>query len=438
MAGQSLFRQCGPRPRKSENEDRLRTSLPYRRQRHQPQAIADEELPQATGDLLRLLIEIILSGDFARQSLGLVEADEGLIVAPHPVEDPALLEQRVGVRTSLWQERTIFVASRILLEFGKRRRKLAFAREQRRPCHPQPGIIGTNLRGPIQLCPGGGEIAVGFLELAPPEQRLEDVRRRFDGFVVERPRLRNPSLALQVPGQVGQQDRVARTGNFQDATIMKLSDMRTLGFSQNHAHQVMRHRMHRGETHRISRMMFGAGQVAPLEQQHCQFLGGVDVIWRDSDEPLQQRQRRLLAASHAGGSDRGSRARPENGARRPALQGLLPPPQPDRRRRAPSPHDRQGYLPAPWPHAGRRKRDPFRSTGGSSTRCRRDTGRLDARSSRHTPSRRARSCHDEFPRATHRALRQDTLQAHARSDHGRSARILRWPVAPDCEPVRPS
>ena len=183
-------------------------SLPYRRERHQPQAIADEELPQATGDLLRLLIEIVLSGEFARQSLGLVEADEGLIVVPHPVEDPALLEQRVGVRTSLGRS-AILVASRILLEFGKRRRKLAFAREQRRPCHPQPGIIGTNLRGSIQFCLGGGEIAVGFLELAPPEQRLEHVRRRFDGFVVERARLRDPSLALEIPGQVGQQDRVA-------------------------------------------------------------------------------------------------------------------------------------------------------------------------------------------------------------------------------------
>ena len=160
-------------------------------------------MPQATGDLLRLVIEIMLSGDFARQSFGLVEADEGLIVAPQPVEDPALLEQCVGVRTSLGRS-AIFVASWILLEFGKRRRKLAFARKQRRPGHPQPGIIGANLRGSIQLYPGSGEIAVGFLELAPPKQRLENVRCRFNGFVVERPRLRNPSLTLEVPGQVGQ------------------------------------------------------------------------------------------------------------------------------------------------------------------------------------------------------------------------------------------
>ena len=77
---------------------------------------------------------------------------------------------------------------------------------------------------------------------------------------------------------------------------MKLSRHADAGLQSNHAHQIMRQRMHRGETHRISRVMFRAGQVAPLKQQHRQFLGGVDVIWRDGNEPLQQGQRRLLAA----------------------------------------------------------------------------------------------------------------------------------------------
>jgi hypothetical protein len=52
--------------------------------------------------------------------------------------------------------------------------------------------------------------------------------------------------------------------------------------------------MYRCETHCISRMMFRGGQVASLEQQQRQFLGGVEVIGLDCDEPLQQRQCRLL------------------------------------------------------------------------------------------------------------------------------------------------
>ena len=160
-------------------------------------------MPQAIGDLPRLGIEIALSGDFARQSFRLIEAGEGFIIAPQPVENPALLEKSIGVRTSPGRN-VIFVATWIGLKLGKGRRKLAFARKQRRPSDPQPRIIGANLCGSVQLCLGRSEIAVDFLELAPPKQCLENVGCRLNGFVVELARLCDPSLALEVPGQVGQ------------------------------------------------------------------------------------------------------------------------------------------------------------------------------------------------------------------------------------------
>jgi len=135
--------------------------------------------------------EIGLAGEFARQSFGLVEAPECFVVPPEAFENPTLGEKRVGIRGST-------------LELGKRRGGLTFTRQQRRSSDAQPEIFRSDLGCSVQLRPGSDKIAVDFLELTPPKQCLENVGCRFDGFPVERSRLDEFSLALEIPSQVGQ------------------------------------------------------------------------------------------------------------------------------------------------------------------------------------------------------------------------------------------
>ena len=52
--------------------------------------------------------------------------------------------------------------------------------------------------------------------------------------------------------------------------------------------------MQGSESNRVAGMPFRGGEIATLEEQHCQFLGCLDVVGIDRNEALQQHHRGLL------------------------------------------------------------------------------------------------------------------------------------------------
>jgi len=70
--------------------------------------------------------------------------------------------------------------------------------------------------------------------------------------------------------------------------LLLLLNVRPLRLRKDHAHQIVRTRMGGRQTYRITGMLFRSGQIAALEQQHRQFLGGIDVVGIDRNEPLEQ------------------------------------------------------------------------------------------------------------------------------------------------------
>jgi hypothetical protein len=132
------------------------------------------------------------------------------------------------------------------------------------------------------------QIAIGLLELSPPEQRLENVRRHVGRFNIELSRFGDPALALQIPREIGQQNRVAPASDLQDAPIVELTDVRVLRLGEYHAHEIMGSRVHGRQPHGVACMSLGSREIAGLKKQHSSFERGVDIVGVNCDKALQQ------------------------------------------------------------------------------------------------------------------------------------------------------
>ena len=77
--------------------------------------------------------------------------------------------------------------------------------------------------------------------------------------------------------------------------------------------------MGRSEPDGVSRLMLGGRQIALLEKEHRQFLGGVDIVRLERDEALQQSKSRLIPA---GAPPHLIKDRERSGEARGFVQGL--------------------------------------------------------------------------------------------------------------------
>jgi hypothetical protein len=133
------------------------------------------------------------------------------------------------------------------------------------------------------------EIAISFFESGETQQRLAHLRCGGHRLLVEHARLFHVALVLQVPGQVGQQDRIALPGQFHDAAIMIFTDLRPVCLCHDHAHQVVGLRVLRCDAHCIAGMMLGFGQAALVEQDQREFVGSDQVVRVQCNDAADQR-----------------------------------------------------------------------------------------------------------------------------------------------------
>ena len=136
---------------------------------------------------------------------------------------------------------------------------------------------------------GGVELAVGFLQPRPAEEGLADVGRGGDGFLVELAAFLHAALVFQVPGKVGEQDRVAGAAEFQNFAVMIFADLGTLRLGQDHAHQVVRLRVLRGDADGVAGLDLGFLDGAAAKQQERAFVGGGQVVGVEGDDAADER-----------------------------------------------------------------------------------------------------------------------------------------------------
>jgi hypothetical protein len=140
------------------------------------------------------------------------------------------------------------------------------------------------------------EVAISFLKPRESKQRLADLRRRGDRFLIQRARFLHPALVLQIPRQIGEQDRIALVGEIEDAAIVVFADLRPVGLGQYHAHQVVRLWVFRRDADGVARMVFGFREIAFAQQDQRQLVGGCQVVGIERDNAVDQRVGRLMLA----------------------------------------------------------------------------------------------------------------------------------------------
>jgi hypothetical protein len=95
-----------------------------------------------------------------------------------------------------------------------------------------------------------------------------------------------------------------------------LADLGAVGPGHDHAHQIVRLRIHRGDPHGVAGVMLGLGQRAPVEQRQRERADILRRALKNLDElPLGVRfvaggKRRPLAAEVGGRLGLGPRRRP--------------------------------------------------------------------------------------------------------------------------------
>ena len=224
-----------------------------------------------------------MAGQLAGDALALREGEEGIVVAAHLVEQATLFRQFVGAEAAvrgflrhLVQHRQGFVV-------------LLGAAEQDGAGQQQGGVVGPLMLHAVEDFGGGVELAVGFLEPGPAQQGLADVGGAGDGFLVERAAFLHAALVFQVPGQVGEQDRVAAAAEFQHLAVVVFADLRALRLGQDHAHQVVGLRVLRRDADGVAGLDFGLLDGALGQQQQGEFVGGGEVVGVERDDAADQR-----------------------------------------------------------------------------------------------------------------------------------------------------
>ena len=247
------------------------------------QAAGGEEPAQAVEQVVRRAIQILIAAEFAGQALAFLERGEGVVVAAHLVEQPSFLRQFVRPEASV---------AGLLGQLVQHRQRLIVAlhpAQQHRARQQQAGIVRPQLFHPVEDLGGGVELAVGFLQPRPAEQGLADLRRGGDGFPVEGAAFLHPALVLQVPGQVGEQDRIAAAAEFENLAIVVFADRGPLRLGQDHAHQVVRLRVLRRDADGVAGLDLGFLDGALAQQQQREFVGGGEVVGVERDDTADQR-----------------------------------------------------------------------------------------------------------------------------------------------------
>lgn len=108
------------------------------------------------------------------------------------------------------------------------------------------------------------------------------------GFLVKRPCLRRPPLEFQAPGEIGEQDRVARLPQRQGPPVMIFAEPGAIGLGEDHAEEIMRLRMMRRDPRGVAGDGFGLAEGATLKQDQREFVGRLDMVGIERDEALKQ------------------------------------------------------------------------------------------------------------------------------------------------------
>ena len=217
------------------------------------------------------------------RSLAFVEGGEGVLGAAGAVEQAAFFQQLLRTQAG------VAALGRQTVEHGQGRFGVAGAAVQHGAQQQQAWGAWRQALGTVQQVERPGKIPVRLLQPGPAEQRLHNVGRRSGALLVERPRLPHPALQFQAPGQVGDEDRIAGSGEFQHPSVMELACDRLMRLGQHHAEQPVRLRIGRGDSHRIAGVQLRLGERAAAQQAKRQILRGGDVVRIECDDAPDQR-----------------------------------------------------------------------------------------------------------------------------------------------------
>jgi len=150
-------------------------------------------------------------------------------------------------------------------------------------------VRGRHQFGAGEHLAGAREIAVGFLHPRPAKQGFHHLRRLCRRLFVKLPRLGHPALGLQIPGEVCQHDRVALAGQFDDPAIMVFAGLRPIGLGHDHAHQIVRLRIFRGNAHTVAGVGLGLGYCSFGQQRDSQLVRRPQGVGVQLHDTAQQR-----------------------------------------------------------------------------------------------------------------------------------------------------
>ena len=116
---------------------------------------------------------------------------------------------------------------------------------------------------------------------------------------------------MRRPRQIGEHDRIAPAGKLEHAAVVIFADLRPLCLDENHAEQVVRLRNGRRDTHGVAGVDLGFAEIALVEQQQRELVGGPEIIGVEGDDvPDQRFGRRRAVLVFADLVEHAQRARP--------------------------------------------------------------------------------------------------------------------------------
>ena len=176
------------------------------------------------------------------------------------------------------------------------------------PAHPaerdgageqHAGQVRCERVGAVEQFDGGVEMPVRLLHARPAEQGLQHRRPGDVGLPVQRAGLLHAALGFEVPGEVGEHDRVARLRQSYDLQVMIFANLRLAALGEHHAHQVVRLRRFRRDADGVAGMIFRLVEAALGKQKKRNLVDRPEVVGVERDQPADQR---LRGGRRAGGA----------------------------------------------------------------------------------------------------------------------------------------
>ena len=182
--------------------------------------------------------------------------------AARPFSSSSFAAQAVGAAAAARSRRAVASASVVVVARGRAapRARAGSARSSGKRVSARSSSSAAAL-----------EIAVGLLHPRPAEQGLRHVgrqRRRIPRRAARASSIRPWFFRFQarLASRIG--SRVPDSS--QHRAVMVLADLRPVRLGQDHADQIVRLRILRGEAHRVAGVHFGLGQAALAEQQQAE------------------------------------------------------------------------------------------------------------------------------------------------------------------------